>query len=68
MPAPQVELDELYRMSTDEYHRLIDAGAFEDFPPCELIDGDRWAPQRASRSDSASTSPAATSRASRSAS
>lgn len=39
MPAPQVELDELYRMSTDEYHRLVEAGAFEDFPPCELIDG-----------------------------
>jgi len=39
MPAPQVELDELYRMSIEEYHRLIEAGAFEDFPPCELIDG-----------------------------
>jgi Uma2 family endonuclease len=39
MSAPQVELDELYRMSTEEYHRLIEAGAFEDFPPCELIDG-----------------------------
>jgi Uma2 family endonuclease len=39
MSAPQVELDELYRMSTDEYHRLIEAGAFEDFPNCELIDG-----------------------------
>lgn len=39
MAAPQVELDELYRMSTDEYHRLIEAGAFEDFPNCELIDG-----------------------------
>ena len=39
MSAPQVELDELYRMSTEEYHRLIEAGAFEDFPHCELIDG-----------------------------
>jgi Uma2 family endonuclease len=39
MPAPQVELDELYRMSTDTYHRLIEAGAAEDFPNCELIDG-----------------------------
>ena len=39
MSAPQVELDELYRMSTEEYHRLIEAGAFEDFPNCELIDG-----------------------------
>jgi Uma2 family endonuclease len=39
MSAPQVELDELYQMSTEEYHRLIEAGAFEDFPACELIDG-----------------------------
>jgi Uma2 family endonuclease len=39
MSAPQVELDELYRMSLDEYHRLIEAGAFEGFPNCELIDG-----------------------------
>jgi Uma2 family endonuclease len=39
MSAPQVELDELYRMSTEEYHRLIEAGAFEDLPSCELIDG-----------------------------
>jgi Uma2 family endonuclease len=39
MSAPQVELEELYRMSTEEYHRLIEAGAFDDFPPCELIDG-----------------------------
>jgi Uma2 family endonuclease len=39
MSAPQVELDELYRMSLDDYHRLIEAGAFEDFPNCELIDG-----------------------------
>ncbi len=39
MSAPQVELHELYRMSLDDYHRLIDAGAFEDFPNCELIDG-----------------------------
>jgi len=37
--AAQVELDELYRLSVDEYHRLIEAGAFEDFPACELIDG-----------------------------
>ncbi len=26
-------------MSIDDYHRLIEAGAFEDFPNCELIDG-----------------------------
>jgi Uma2 family endonuclease len=39
MSAPQVELGELYRMSIDDYHRLIDAGAFADFPNCELIDG-----------------------------
>ena len=39
MPAPQVELDELYRMSIDQYHRLADAGLEEDFPHCELIDG-----------------------------
>ena len=39
MPAPQVELDELYRMSTDQYHRLAEAGLAEDFPHCELIDG-----------------------------
>ena len=39
MSAPQVEVDELYRMSTDTYHRLIEAGAAEDFPNCELIDG-----------------------------
>src|SRR3982751_5820041 len=39
MPAPQVELDELYRMSIDQYHRLIEAGLAEDFPHCELIDG-----------------------------
>ena len=37
--SAQVELDELYRLSTDDYHRLIEAGAFEDFPRCELIDG-----------------------------
>jgi Uma2 family endonuclease len=39
MPAPQVELDELYRMSIDQYHRLVEAGLAEDFPHCELIDG-----------------------------
>ncbi len=39
MPAPQVALDELYRMSTDQYHRLAEAGLAEDFPHCELIDG-----------------------------
>lgn len=38
MPA-RVELDELYRLSTDEYHRLVEAGAFDEFPACELIDG-----------------------------
>ena len=37
--SAQIELDELYRLSTDDYHRLIEAGAFEDFPSCELIDG-----------------------------
>lgn len=39
MPAPQVELDELYRMSIEDYHRLIESGAFEESTPCELIDG-----------------------------
>jgi Uma2 family endonuclease len=39
MPAPQVELDELYRMSIEQYHRLAEAGLAEDFPHCELIDG-----------------------------
>ena len=39
MSAPQVELDELYRMSTDQYHRLAEAGLGEYFPHCELIDG-----------------------------
>jgi len=34
-----VDADELRRLSTDEYHRLIEAGAFEDFPRIELIDG-----------------------------
>ena len=34
-----VDADELHRLSTDEYHRLIEAGAFEDFPRIELIDG-----------------------------
>jgi hypothetical protein len=38
MPA-QIELDELHRFTTDEYHRLGEAGAFEDFPRLELIDG-----------------------------
>jgi len=37
--AAQIEFDELYRISPDDYHRLIEAGAFEDFPACELIDG-----------------------------
>jgi Uma2 family endonuclease len=37
--SARVELDELYRLSTDDYHRLIESGAFDDFPPCELIDG-----------------------------
>jgi len=39
MSAPQVELDELYRMSIDQYHRLSEAGLGEYFPHCELIDG-----------------------------
>jgi Uma2 family endonuclease len=37
--SAQVELDELYRLSTDDYHRLIESGAFDEFPSCELIDG-----------------------------
>ena len=37
--SAQIALDELYRISTDDYHRLIESGAFEDFPSCELIDG-----------------------------
>jgi len=45
-----VDADELHRLSTDEYHRLIEAGAFEDFPRIELIDGLllRMIPRRAS--------------------
>ncbi|MEY2513818.1 MAG: hypothetical protein QOJ89_1176, partial [bacterium] len=27
------------RLSTDDYHRLIESSAFDEFPPCELIDG-----------------------------
>ena len=38
MPA-QIELDELHRFTTDEYHRLAESGAFEDLPAVELIDG-----------------------------
>jgi Uma2 family endonuclease len=39
MPAPQVELDELYRRSIDQYHLLAEAGLGEHFQHCELIDG-----------------------------
>jgi Uma2 family endonuclease len=37
-----LELDDdvvLHRLSLDDYHRLIDAGLFEDRAPFELIDG-----------------------------
>jgi Uma2 family endonuclease len=37
--SAQIELDELHRFTTDEYRRLVEAGAFEDFAPVELIDG-----------------------------
>lgn len=33
------DVDDLHRLSLDEYHRLIEAGAFDDFPRVELIDG-----------------------------
>ncbi|MEA2230973.1 MAG: hypothetical protein QOD83_789 [Solirubrobacteraceae bacterium] len=36
--SAQIELDELHRFTTDEYRRLVEAGAFEDLP-VELIDG-----------------------------
>ena len=37
--SAQIDLGELHRFTTDEYHRLGEAGAFEDLPPVELIDG-----------------------------
>lgn len=37
--SAQIELEELHRFTTDEYRRLVEAGAFEDFAPVELIDG-----------------------------
>jgi Uma2 family endonuclease len=36
--SAQIELDELHRFTTDEYRRLVEAGAFEDLA-VELIDG-----------------------------
>jgi Uma2 family endonuclease len=35
----QIELDEVYRHSLDEYHRLIEAGGFDDRERVELLDG-----------------------------
>lgn len=34
-----VELEQLHRLSTDEYHRLIEAGVFDEDARLELIDG-----------------------------
>jgi Uma2 family endonuclease len=36
---PTVELADLHRLTSEEYHRLIEAGAFEDWPRVELIEG-----------------------------
>src|SRR4051812_9497280 len=36
--ATEIEMDRLYRMPLDEYHRLIEAGGFEGMR-LELIDG-----------------------------
>lgn len=38
MPT-DVDIGDLHRLSLDEYHRLIEAGAFDEFPRVELIDG-----------------------------
>jgi Uma2 family endonuclease len=38
MPG-DVEIDELHRISVDDYHRLAEAGAEEFLPHVELIDG-----------------------------
>jgi Uma2 family endonuclease len=38
MPG-DVEIDELHRISVDDYHRLIEVGADEFLPHVELIDG-----------------------------
>lgn len=37
--STDVDVGDLHRLSLDEYHRLIEAGAFDDFPRVELIDG-----------------------------
>jgi Uma2 family endonuclease len=37
--SAQIELDELHRFTPDEYRRLVEAGAFEDGAPVELLDG-----------------------------
>ncbi|MEJ7798329.1 MAG: Uma2 family endonuclease [Solirubrobacteraceae bacterium] len=37
--ATDVEIDELHRISVDDYHRLAEAGAGEFLPNVELIDG-----------------------------
>jgi hypothetical protein len=34
-----LELADVHRLSSEEYHRLIEAGAFEDWPRVELIEG-----------------------------
>lgn len=34
-----VEPSDLHRLTSEEYHRLIEAGAFEDWPRVELIEG-----------------------------
>lgn len=33
------EVDEVYRLTTDDYHRIIEAGAFDEDVPIELLDG-----------------------------
>ncbi len=36
---PLVELSDLHRITSEEYHRLIELGAFEEWPRVELIEG-----------------------------
>jgi Uma2 family endonuclease len=37
--STEVDLGQVHRFSTDEYHRLIEAGAFDEDARLELIDG-----------------------------
>jgi hypothetical protein len=34
-----IELSDLHRLTSEEYHRLLEAGTFEDLPRVELIEG-----------------------------